>query len=227
MDALTVILRTVFVYFFILMIMRIMGKREIGKLSIFDLVVSIMIAELAIISIDNISEPLFESLIPIIVLFFTQIGLSYLSLKSEKLRNIFDGKPSILVENGQIREAEMRKQRYNLDDLLMQLRENRIHSLTQVEFAILEPSGKLTVFPKEEKQSVTREDLDIQAVQMRMPTILIKDGVVKQEALESLDKNMFWLKSELKNRAGVTTVKKISFCSIDTDGEWYIDLQDE
>ncbi|WP_025028401.1 DUF421 domain-containing protein [Caldalkalibacillus mannanilyticus] len=226
MDIGILVLRTVFIYFFIMVIMRIMGKREIGKLSIFDLVVSIMIAELAVISLESTMIPMFHSLVPIIVLFIIQITMSYISLKSQKIRDIVDGKPSIIVEHGKLKESEMKKQRYNLDDLLLQLRENKIHSLSQVEFAILEPSGKLTVFPKEEELNVTKKDLNIPAKRFELPVILIKDQDVLEEGLKQLGKNRFWLKAELKKRAGTSDFKKILFCSIDSTGEWFIELKD-
>lgn len=226
MEIAVIALRTIFIYFFILLVMRIMGKREIGKLSVFDLVVSIMIAELAVLSIEDQKVPLIPSLIPIIVLMITQVILSFFSLKSQKIRELIDGKPSILIEHGQIQEQEMKKQRYNLDDLLLQLRENQIYSLSQVEFAILEPSGKLTIFPKEEEMSVSRKDLNIPTERHQLPYVLIKDGELQKEELKKLNKNQFWLKSELKTRVGVTNFKEIMFCSVNSDGEWYIDVKE-
>lgn len=227
MEIWTLVLRTVFVYLFILVLMRIMGKREIGKLSIFDLVVSIMIAELAVISLENTQVPMINSLIPIVILFLTQITLSYVSLKSQRIRDIVDGKPSVLIEHGQIREMEMKKQRYNLDDLLMQLRENKIHTVSQVEFAILEPSGKLTVFPKEEYTEVTKKDIGIPTGEISLPEILVKDGEVQDEGLKKLNQNRFWLKTELKKRIGTSNFSKISFCSVDHNDEWFIDFKDK
>jgi uncharacterized membrane protein YcaP (DUF421 family) len=206
--------------------MRIMGKREIGKLSIFDLVVSIMIAELAVISLESMETPMINSLIPIVVLFLTQMTLSFLSLKSQRIRDVVDGKPSVLIEHGHIKENEMRKQRYNLDDLMMQLREKKIHTLSQVEFAILEPSGKLTVFPKDEEKEVTKKDLGLAVEEISFPKILIKDGEVQEEGLKELKQNRFWLKTELKKRIGTSNFSNILFCSVDYKNEWYIDLKD-
>lgn len=227
MEIWTIILRTIFIYFFILVIMRIMGKREIGKLSIFDLVVSIMIAELAVLSLENNRTPMLYSLLPIITLFLTQIAISFISLKSQKVRDIVDGKPSVIIEHGKIKEKEMKKQRYNLDDLLLQLRENKIHSINQVEFAILEPSGKLTVFPKPEEESVTRKDLGLEIKPFDMPVVLIKDGEVQEENLKKINKNLFWLKLELKKKTRHSQIKDISFCSIDSNGSWFIDYKDK
>jgi len=151
MESIELFFRTLFMYFFILMVMRLMGKREIGKLSVFDLVVSIMIADLAVIFIENGDQPVIQGILPIVTLMVTQIALSYLSLKNQTVRHLVDGKPAVLIEDGKIREKEMARNRYNLDDLMAQLREKNIDNIADVEFAILETSGKLSVFPKEEK----------------------------------------------------------------------------
>ncbi|KKO52271.1 DUF421 domain-containing protein [Paenibacillus sp. DMB20] len=134
--------------------MRIMGKREIGKLSIFDLVISIMIAEIAVFVLEDINKPIYDGLIPIAVLVAIQVGLAFWSLKNRKIRLIADGRPSILVSKGKLHRKEMGRLRYNLDDLMQQLRGKDIDSLADVEFAILETNGQLTVIPSDsDKQS--------------------------------------------------------------------------
>lgn len=143
------ILRTILMYVVIFITMRIMGKREIGKLSIFDLVISIMIAEIAVFVLEDIKKPLWEGLAPIVVLVAIQVGLAYIGLKNRKIRLFADGKPSVLVSRGRLHRKEMARLRYNLDDLMQQLRGKDIDSLADVEFAILETSGQLTVIPKD------------------------------------------------------------------------------
>lgn len=221
-----IVLRTCVIYFFILLMLRIMGKREIGKLSVFDLVVSIMIADLAVLSVENTEESMLISILPILVLVMTQIILSFISLKSNKIRELVDGKPTILIENGEIKEEALRKQRYNLDDLLLQLRENQIHSISQVEFAILEPSGKLSVFPKEEEKHVTKKDLGFSSSGYSLANVLIKDGEVQKQELEKIGRNEYWLKSEMKKQTGISDLRRILFCSVDQNGNWFIDLKD-
>ena len=146
MDMLIVIYRTIFFYLFIVLIFRIMGKREIGQLSIQDLVVSILIAELVAISIENIEDPLLMTVIPISILVVLEIVASILSIKSSKFRNIMEGKPSLIINKGKINFKELVKQRYTLDDLLVSLRSNNIKNLEDVEYAILETNGSLNVF---------------------------------------------------------------------------------
>ncbi|MCG7410345.1 DUF421 domain-containing protein [Paenibacillus sp. ACRRX] len=141
---------TILMYFLVFIVLRVMGKREIGKLSVFDLVISIMIAEIAVFSIENTERPLLESITPMIVLVVVQVTLAFLTLKSRRLREIFDGKPSIIISQGNLNREEMRKQRYNLDDLMLQLREQGVDSVQDVEYAILEATGKLTIFMKDE-----------------------------------------------------------------------------
>lgn len=147
------ILRTILMYVVIFVTMRIMGKREIGKLSIFDLVISIMIAEIAVFVLEDVNKPIWEGLAPIAVLVAIQVGLAYVGLKNRNIRLFADGKPSVLVSRGKLHRKEMTKLRYNLDDLMQQLRGKDIDSLADVEFAILETSGQLTVIPKDANSS--------------------------------------------------------------------------
>jgi uncharacterized membrane protein YcaP (DUF421 family) len=142
------IFMTVLMYFFIFLCLRIMGKREIGKLSVFDLTISIMIAEIAVFVIDDIERPVYEGIVPMATLVLIQVLVAQLSLKSRKVRLFMDGKPSILISDGKLHRGEMRKQRYNIDDLLLQLRGQNIDNPADVEFAILEASGQLTVIEK-------------------------------------------------------------------------------
>ncbi|MEC0369664.1 DUF421 domain-containing protein [Paenibacillus chibensis] len=144
------VFRTVLMYFVIYLTLRIMGKREIGKLSIFDLVISIMIAEIGVFVLEDIKRPIYDGIFPMATLVIIQITIAFISLKSRKARLLFEGKPSILVSGGKLHRDEMKKQRYNLDDLLLQLRGQNIENIADVEFAILENSGQLTVIPKSE-----------------------------------------------------------------------------
>lgn len=144
----THIFLTVLMYIFIFLSMRIMGKREIGKLSVFDLTISIMIAEIGVFVIEDIERPIYDGVVPMATLVLIQVIVAQLSLKSRKLRLMVDGRPSILISDGKIHRGEMRRQRYNIDDLLVQLRGQNIISPADVEFAILETNGQLTVIEK-------------------------------------------------------------------------------
>ncbi|WP_053367254.1 DUF421 domain-containing protein [Bacillus sp. FJAT-27245] len=212
-----ILFRTVLLYLLIIVTFRLMGKREVGELSVFDLVVTIMLAEIASMAIENTNDHLIHTLIPIIAIVFLQILFSFFSLKSKKFRDLLDGRPSIIINKGTIDEKAMKKQRYNFDDLLVQLREKNIRNISDVEFAILEPSGKLSVFKKEDQKKKKSSQGDI-----TMPLII--DGVIQEENLRRINKTSFWLRQELKKQ-GAPEIRKISFCSYD-QGEFYIDKQD-
>ncbi|WP_251549706.1 DUF421 domain-containing protein [Neobacillus muris] len=217
-DYLNIIFRTIFFYLLILAIFRLMGKREIGELSVLDLVVFIMIGEMAIIAIDEFDRPLIHTVIPMLLLMAIQISSSMISLKSKRFRDFVDGKPSIIINRGKIDEEAMRNQRYNFDDLLTQLREKDVRSIADVEFAILESSGSLSVIEKPDSGKKNKNNGDI-----TMPLIL--DGNIDEENLKKIHKTNLWLRQELKKQ-GYRDLKKISFCSFE-NGKFFIDLKDE
>ena len=214
----TIVLRTLLFYSLILFIFRMMGKREIGELSILDLVVFIMIGEMAVVAIEKPNTPLFQTIIPMLLLMLVQILLAIISLKSKKFRNLIDGQPSIIINKGKIDESAMRKQRYNFDDLMTQLREKNIRSIADVEFAILESSGSLSVIEKLKNSDEESHQGDI-----TIPLIL--DGYIEEENLKRINKTNLWLRQELKKQ-GYRDVKKISFCSFE-NGKFFIDIKDE
>lgn len=197
----TIIFRTCFLYVFILIIFRLMGKREVGELSVIDLVVSILMAEVAAFALDDFESPLFNVILPIIILFFIQIITAYISLKNKRFRDLVDGDPVLLIRDGVILESEMRKQRYNLDDLCQQLRENGNASVTDIAYAYLEPSGNLSVYQKDEKAFVYP---------------LIIDGDIQDRHLKVLHKDTDWLMAELAKN-NITDSNTVFFCVWEED----------
>ena len=189
MNLLMIFIRTVFFYFLIFIVYRIMGKREVGQLGIIDLIVSILIAELAAISIENYDNNLFFSIIPILTLLLLQVTLAFFSLRKPKFRIFLDGNPSIMIQNGKVNYKEMLSQKYNLDDLLVQLRDKGYRSIEEIEYAILENSGTLSVFPypKDKKKSP-------------LPLPIILDGHIQTETLKRLNKDEEWVNKVLKNK---------------------------
>jgi uncharacterized membrane protein YcaP (DUF421 family) len=211
MDIMIVFFRTVLIYFVVLLVLRIMGKREVGKLSLFDLVISIMIAEIAVFVLEDSNKPLIEGLVPMGTLVLIQMLIAFITLKSRRIRLLFEGKPSLLIEKGQLNREEMKKQRYNLDDLLVQLRQQKVRDVADVEFAILEPTGKLSVIEKA-SNNIRFEGL---------PLPLILDGKVQDDQLEKLGQTRFWLKNQLQAR-GVFDFKEVFFCSINQRGHIFL-----
>jgi uncharacterized membrane protein YcaP (DUF421 family) len=198
-----------------------MGKREVGQLSAFDLVVAIMIAELAAVPMENIDMPLHEGLIPVFTLVALQVLFAYLSIKSHTIRGIVDGGPSIIIANGKVLEKEIRKMRYNMSDLLGQLREKDVPNIADVQFAVLETSGELSVVLKGDKRPVTVADLGLPTKYEGLPTPLIFDGHIHFKNLRGLHLDEEWLLKELRSH-GVERVKDVLFASLDTDGNLYV-----
>ncbi len=236
MELTAILLRTTFMYVFIFLIMRLMGKREIGKLSVFDLVISIMIAEIAVIVIETTEKSIVLAIAPILLLVIIQMSLAFFSLKSRKLRILFDGKPSVLIRDGHLNRKELRKQRYNLDDLMTQLRENEATEIEDVELAVLEATGKLSVIRKSNVRNgegtankdgsnepeYNKSDSLPKIRYELLPLPLILDGQVQDDNLEKLGKSRFWLKNELQNYE-VDNFKHVFFCSINHNGKLYVD----
>ena len=187
MDLFLIFIRTLFFYFFIFVVFRIMGKREVGQLGIIDLIVSILIAELACISIENYDNNIMQSIIPIITLLFLQVTLATLSLKLPKLRIFLDGNPSVIIKDGKVNYKEMIKQKYNLDDLMVQLREKGSRSIDEVEYAILESNGTLSIFKRNKKKTP-------------LPLPIILDSHIQNETLKELNKDKKWLYNILKKK---------------------------
>lgn len=200
----TITFRTIILYFVLLTIFRLMGKREVGELSVIDLVIFVLMAEVAAYALDNPKRSLWESILPMVILLLIQIGASYLSLKSKKTRDLIEGDPSIIIRNGEVLESEMRKQRYNLDDLFQQLREQQIGSVSEVAFAFLEPSGNLSVFKKDESLPI-------------LP--LIVDGDIQERHLRLINKSKDWLEHELQKKK-VFRIEDVFLCGLEKDGLW-------
>ncbi len=171
----------------IVIVYKIMGKREIGELSVIDLIVSLFIAELVAISIENYNESLFVSIVPIITIVLLQLLSSKISLKNKKARDILDGNPSVIINRGKVNFKEMLKQRYNIDDLLVQLRNQSIKSIEEVDYAILENNGKLSVFKKSESDNT-------------YPLPLIINGILDENTLLQIKKSKKWLINELNDK---------------------------
>jgi len=245
----SLLIRTTVIYFVVFLIMRFMGKREIGKLSVLDLVISVMVAEIAVIVIEDTERSMWDGIVPMVMLLLIQVSTAMISMNNRKMRLLFDGKPSVIIAKGKINKDIMRKQRYNLDDLMLQLRENKITSVADVEFAILETSGKLSVIPKDraeeseadpelktetpdinvEKSSLTpmprgREKLIPPGFRYEiLPIPLIMDGKVQDENLDKIEKTRFWLKNVLQDQK-VNDFKDVFLCTIDHKGKLFVDV---
>ncbi|ODA41497.1 DUF421 domain-containing protein [Desulfosporosinus sp. BG] len=216
-----VVIRTIILYTLVIVALRLMGKREIGQLQPFELVVILMISDLAVIPSENVGIPLLSGIVPILVLLLASVTLAWVTLKSEKARSIVCGTPSILIERGKILEAELKKNRYNLTDLLEELRIKNIPNIADVEFAVLETNGQLSVFPKSQKRPTNPEDFHITTKYEGLPLTIIMDGKLNSKSLQQANKDLNWLTGELKKQS-IDKVENVLIASLDSSGTLFV-----
>ena len=190
-------IRSIIIYILVLFTMRIMGKKEIGQLQPFELTIAIMIADLASIPMSDTGIPLTNGIVPIFGLLVMNFIISILNLKNVTIRSIISGKPTILIYRGKIDEKNLRKERVTLNELQERLRQSNVFSLGDVEYAILETSGQLTVIQKPEKRNTIPEDFNIIPEYEGIPYDLVLDGKVMEQNLKAIGKDYKWLKKQV------------------------------
>lgn len=200
-------------YFLVVFLYRMMGKRQIGEMQPGELVLAIMISDIASVPMQAMEVPLLSGVVPILALMCMEVFLSFAAQKSEKIRKIISGEPSLVILNGKIMVKEMKRLRFNLDDLFEQLRNQGYFDIGDVAVAILETNGVLSVLAKADKQTVTCKDMHIEASDEGYSNPVIKDGVVDFEALFRIGRNEKWLKSKLRERDIRTPHDVFLFCA--------------
>ena len=195
---LLIFIRAIILYILVLVVMRFMGKREIGQLQPFELAISIMIADLATIPMAEPGIPITNGVIPILGLLIMHLIISVINIKSIKLREIICGKPSILIYHGKIDEKNLKKERFTINELEERLRGNNVFNISDVEYAILETSGQISVIQKPEKRNIIPEDFDLKPEYEGISYDLVVDGKIMKENLEKFDKDYNWLVDQLK-----------------------------
>ncbi|HHZ19530.1 MAG TPA: DUF421 domain-containing protein [Firmicutes bacterium] len=217
---LIIFFRTLILYLLVLVILRLMGKRQIGQLQPFEFVVTLMIADLVAVPMQDKEIALINGVVPVLTLLFAQVAISYLSLKSGLVRRIICGRPSVLVANGQIVRAELQRNLFNLNDLSEQLRTKGYANLGDVEFAVLETNGELSVVPKSQKRPVTPADLQIPTSYEGLPLLLIIDGKIQGENLAKAGLTTDWLLGKLRESS--LTPKTTLVAILDSQGGLFL-----
>lgn len=223
---LTIFWRTLLFYFFLLIVMRIMGKREISGLAPIDLAVTIIMAELAAIPIQNTDFPVLAGIVPIGTIMLLEILLSALSMRSQRWRSLINGRPNVIIKDGKFLPKEMKKVRYTINDVMEQLRRKGHADVTDVEVAVIETDGNLSVIPKSQRRPLRPEDLEIPTRYEGLPQVLINDGEVEYAHLKACDLDIAWLTTELEKR-GIQDVKEV-FCAIlSTSGDLFVQRRED
>ncbi len=213
---LVTILRTVIMYVFVVATLRIMGKRQIGELEASELVVTIIISDIAAMPITNTDVPLATNVLAIFVLTSLEIILSFIAYKSPAVRTALYGKPSTFFKNGKFNQDEMLKQRFNVADIMEEVRGNGICSLSEVEYIVMETNGRVSVVLKSENSPVTTSDLQIKKEPIRLSFIIIDNGTVIGSCMKSLGLNNEWLNNTLKEY-GLTKASEVFYLSFEQD----------
>lgn len=223
---LIVFIRTILLYLIVLFVIRIMGKAELSKMSPFQLIVIFMIAELASIPIESPEVSLITGVTAIFTLLFIQVFISFISIKSEKIKNFFNGKPSVLISKGQINHKELKSLRITINDLMEQLRLGNAASLSDVNYAVMESNGDLTIILKPENKPLTPKDMAIEKPQEVMPMVFISDGIMYRKNIAQSG----WTEAEVMDQlklAGIDDFKNVflAFCDSSCSLHIYLDKE--
>lgn len=223
----TVLIRTIILYFLIMAGLRLMGKRQIGQLEPAELVLTMMISDLATVPMQDIGIPLFSGVIPILTLLCISLLMSHLSLKSLAFRELVCGHPSILIRDGVVQQSAMEKNRFTMNELLEQLRIQGISKIQDVKYAVLENSGQLSVLPKSSCQPPTAAQMHLEIQdEVTLPTILINDGRILSRELASCGKDLAWLQKQLKAH-GFHAPSELFLLTLDEQGEIFCIRKEE
>lgn len=223
---LQLILRTLFLYLVVVVTMRLMGKRQIGQLQPFEFAIAVMISELAALPLTEDDKKVHHALIPIGVLLACQLLISFLSIKGVRIREVVCGKPTLLIRDGKMLENNMRKEMYTINDLLEQLRFQSIPSVKDVEYAILETNGQLSVMLKSTKRPATPEDLNIMPPRENFNHDIIIDGKLIGRTLQRLHLERAWIDEKLKEY-GINDYTHVFYASIDSKQEFFVQKKGE
>lgn len=220
------IIRTFVLYFVVIFVMRIMGKRQIGQFEPYEFAITLMISEIATLPMQDTRIPILHGVVSIITLGFLQTVLAIIQLKFKTVRHILNGKPSIVIRNGIIDIKELRNLRFNINDLMEEIRLMGYLNVDDIQIAILETSGQLSVFPKHAKATIDRGDLSITGNEEQVPVMLIMDGKICYENLKVINKDENWVLNQLQEK-NITTPKEVFLAVMNSSGKVYIQLKEE
>lgn len=208
-------------FFWLLFLTKLMGQRQVGRLTLFDFIIAIMIGSVSAGALNNSRTDMIGAFTSIGTLAIIDIILSVISIKYSKLRRIVQGEPKILIKNGKILNDTLKRTRVNLDDLFMGLRRNKVPNILDVEFAVLEPNGKISVIPKSQSRNIKPKDINIDTNYEGYPVTIIEDGNILEDNLKENNLSIEWVRNELKKQ-GINNVNNVLVAILDTQGRLFI-----
>lgn len=215
-----ILIRSILLYGLVIFAVRMMGKRQIGELQPSELVVTILISNIATLPIEEPSVPMLTGIVPILVLVSLDVLMSGATLRWRKLRRVVSGSPKVVIRDGVIDQKQLKELRYSLDDLMESLHGYSIFDVSQVQFAVIETTGQLTVYQKYAYQNLTPEMVSLKNSDLNPPAVIISDGVFLEDALASIDHGRGWVDSILKEQ-GLQYYQVFLFTA-DKDGKWHL-----
>ena len=218
-------IRTIILYVSVMVAIRIMGKRQIGELQPSELVITIMLGDLASVPMQETGIPILNGITPIITLVFLEVILSLIALKSRRARRIISGNPSIVINDGKINYEELRRLRFNVDDLLEELRAKDIVNVNDVQAALIDTNGAFCVLLKAEKRPLTPGDIGLTPPEEEIPYTVVSDGRIVPENLKKLEKDEMWLFKKLKKQGA--RVSDIIYAGYTKSGKLEIQRREE
>jgi len=220
-------IRTAILYLLVVLTMRLMGKRQIGELQPYEFVITIMISDLASLPMQDSRLPLLQGIIPIITLLFLKTILTQIGLKFQSTRKFVDGEPCILIHKGRINYSTLKKQQLNIDELLEELRLANYFNLDEIQYAILENDGQMSILPVDYNSSKKSNfEKGAQNTEVELPKVLISDGKINTNSLTSMNKDENWILNLLKKH-NISSIKHILIALYDTEGKFKFQLFDE
>lgn len=218
-----IMLRTLIAVITLFLLTKILGKRQITQLSVFEYITGITIGSVAADVTLDIKDDWYLGLISLVVWVAVSFGIEYLQMKSKKMRDWIDGKSTVLIRNGKILERNLKKEKLTSDELLALLRSKNAFKVSDVEFAVIEPTGQLSVLLKCENQPLTPKHLGITVAQESEPQALIMDGQLLEQTLNKIGHNKKWLQEQLR-KLGITSMQDVYLAQVDSNGQLYVDL---
>ena len=220
----TALIRTLILYTIIITGVRLMGKRQVGELEPSELVLSLLIADLASVPMQDPGIPLYAGLIPILTLLSITMLISVLTMKNMWIRTLICGRPSIIIQNGRLKQDEMRRNRLTVDELLEELRCQGYTDPSMIQYAILETNGQLSILPKAQHTPATVKQLHLEVQQTTLPYVLISDGKLLEKNLFKLGRDKSWLELQLKQHK-CPNPKDVFLMTADESGSVYLSLK--
>lgn len=224
-DWIQIALRSITLLVILFLFTKWLGTKQLSQLNIFEYISGVVLGGIVAIHVSTLDSPLYYSLISMLIWFLIPYAVEFLSLKSKAFRNFAQGRSTVLIQNGKIMEDNLKKEHYSTDELLESLRDKNIFRVADVEFAVMEPTGKLSVLPKKENRPLTAKDLGIKLAPDKQPETVIMDGRPLLEPLANLSLNPTWLEAELEKMN--VSIENVFLGQVDSDGQLTVDLYDD